>query len=182
MSPRTAPMVPGRSGPPIGGVGISAITWPSADLQPQVAEREAALGEPVVDADRLERLERVALERDAVADAAQLVAQVDEHHLDALLGERRATARRRRCRRRRRGRGWTADSVMGSPCGDGGAGGPPSSAIRSRTSSTGSSVGREVEEAVQHAVGLHVAYVDPGGREQVDERLARWCAGRRTPR
>ena len=30
MSPRTAPIVPGRSGPPIGGVGISAITWPSA--------------------------------------------------------------------------------------------------------------------------------------------------------
>ncbi len=52
-----------------------------------MAEGEAALGELVVDADRLEGLERVALQRDAVAHAAQLVAQVDEHHLDALLGE-----------------------------------------------------------------------------------------------
>src|SRR3954451_2744438 len=29
-SARTAPMVPGTSGPPMGGVGISMITWPSA--------------------------------------------------------------------------------------------------------------------------------------------------------
>ena len=52
-----------------------------------MAEREAALGEPVVDADRLERLERVALQRDAVADAAELGAQVDEDDLDVLLPE-----------------------------------------------------------------------------------------------
>ena len=25
-------MVPGRSGPPMGGVGISMITWPSGDF------------------------------------------------------------------------------------------------------------------------------------------------------
>ena len=37
--------------------------------------------------DGVERLERVALERDAVADAAELVAQVDEHDLDARWRE-----------------------------------------------------------------------------------------------
>ena len=90
-------------------------------LEPQVAEREAALGQPVVDADGLERLERVALQRDAVADAAELGAQVDEDDLDALLPE---------CEREHAagdataddedavGRSW--DSDMSSPGGEGG--------------------------------------------------------------
>ena len=55
--------------------------------EPQVAEGEAVLGEPVVDADRLEGLERVALQRDAVADPAEGLAQVDEHDRDATLAQ-----------------------------------------------------------------------------------------------
>ena len=87
MSPRTAPIVPGRSGPPIGGVGISAMTCPSAVFIRRWLNGEAALRQPLVDADRVERLERVALQRDAVADAAQLGAQVDEDDLDAALAQ-----------------------------------------------------------------------------------------------
>ena len=56
-------------------------------LHPQVAEREPALLEPLVEPDRVERLERVALQRDAVADAAELGALVDEDHLDAALAQ-----------------------------------------------------------------------------------------------
>ena len=64
------------------------MTWPSARAHPQLVEGEAALGELVVDADGVERLERVALQGDAVADAAELLAELEQDDLDALLGER----------------------------------------------------------------------------------------------
>lgn len=45
------------------------------------------LGELLEDADGVERLERVALQGDAVADAAERRAQFGDHHLHAALGE-----------------------------------------------------------------------------------------------
>ena len=128
-------------------------------LEPQVAEREAPLGQPVVDADRLERLERVALEGDAVARRRR-----------ARSGGRRGPPRRPR---------WRSASDRTPPVMP-----PPTTRTRLTVGlghgvSWGTGVGhgaghqvedvvdgaerrREVEEAVQHAVGLHVAYVDAG--------------------
>ena len=86
-SARTAPIVPGTSGPPIGGVGISMITWPSAVRMRRLwngKPRSASLSYTPTWSNALQR---VALDGDAVADAGPLLADLEQDDVDALLRE-----------------------------------------------------------------------------------------------